>query len=85
MICEKSSRFYEILPPLNYAATPIPPIDGTNITEKLIMIETLMIIETTTKILLGAHLMKMTLHPLTYSFNSLNLRIMHLPEMHPEY
>ncbi len=49
------------------------------------MIEILLSFEVTTKILLGAHLMKMSISPLTYIFNSLNIKMVTLPEEHLEY
>lgn len=85
-IADKSSRFYELIPHKNYQTNPLPPIDNRNIiNQKFMVIETLLNFEITSKILLGAHLIKQSLNPLTYSFNALNIRMVNIPELHPEY
>ncbi|CAK63631.1 unnamed protein product (macronuclear) [Paramecium tetraurelia] len=79
-ICDKSSRFYEFIPNL------FPPLDSVEaINQKLLLIETLLNFEITSKILLGAHLVKQTINPLTYCFNALNVRVVTLPKEHPEF
>ncbi|CAD8085273.1 unnamed protein product [Paramecium sonneborni] len=85
-ISDKSSRFYELIPNKEQQTEPIPPLDSIDaINQKLLLIETLLNFEITSKILLGAHLMKQTINPLTYCFNALNVRVLTLPKEHPEY
>ncbi|CAK74015.1 unnamed protein product (macronuclear) [Paramecium tetraurelia] len=85
-ICDKSSRFYELIPVTELRTEPIPPLDSVEaINQKLLLIETLLNFETTSKILLGAHLMKQSINPLTYCFNALNVRVVTLPKEHPEF
>lgn len=65
---------------------PLPPLETREaINQKLLLVETLLNFEITSKILLGAHLMKTSLHPLNYCFNALNIRMLSLPKEHPEF
>ncbi|CAD8087427.1 unnamed protein product [Paramecium primaurelia] len=85
-IADKSSRFYELIPIIELRTEPIPPLDSIEaINQKLLLIETLLNFEITSKILLGAHLIKQSLNPLTYCFNALNIRVITLNHEHPEF
>ncbi|CAK85722.1 unnamed protein product (macronuclear) [Paramecium tetraurelia] len=85
-IADKSSRFYELIPMIEQRTEPLPPLDSIEaINQKLLLIETLLNFEITSKILLGAHLVKQALNPLTYCFNALNVRVITLHREHPEY
>jgi hypothetical protein len=85
-IAERSSRFYELIPHKEYRTDPVPPIDNdTLLNQKFSVIETLLSFEVTSKILLGAHLCKLALNPLNYCFNAINIRMMMLPNDHPEF
>lgn len=58
-IGEKSSRFYELIPMKELRTEPLPPLDSVElVNQKLLLIETLLNFEITSKILLGAHLNK---------------------------
>lgn len=75
-----------MIPVTELRTEPIPPLDSVEaINQKLLLIETLLNFETTSKILLGAHLMKQSINPLTYCFNALNVRVVTLPKEHPEF
>ncbi|CAD8079248.1 unnamed protein product [Paramecium primaurelia] len=85
-IADKSSRFYELIPMIELRTEPLPPLDSIEaLNQKLLLIETLLNFEITSKILLGAHLMKQSLNPLTYCFNALNVRVITLHREHPEF
>ncbi|CAD8092465.1 unnamed protein product [Paramecium sonneborni] len=85
-IADKSSRFYELIPMIEQRTEPLHPLDSIEaINQKLLLIETLLNFEITSKILLGAHLMKQSINPLNYCFNALNVRVITLHQEHPEF
>jgi len=85
-IVEKSGKFYELIPDTKFKRTPVKSLDKANqVVSKLRMVEDLLDFEVSTKIMLGALLRQYEVNPLDYSFNSLNVKMMRLPDDHGEY
>lgn len=85
-IVERSGKFYELIPDERFKREPVKSLDDSNqVVKKLRMLEDLLDFEVSTKIMLGALLRQYEVNPLDYSFNSLNVKMMRLPDDHGEY
>ncbi|CAD8047889.1 unnamed protein product [Paramecium primaurelia] len=85
-INEKSARYYEIIPQTQMRQNVLPLLENDDIiNQQLQLVEVLINIELSVKILLGAHFKSNIIHPLTYCFNALNIKMLTLTKEDLEY
>ncbi|KAM3134056.1 hypothetical protein pb186bvf_013782, partial [Paramecium bursaria] len=85
-INEKSSRYFQLIPCIDYRNEPIPPLETLQqIRSQSMIVETLLNFEFTSKILLGALKYAQKENPLTYCFKSMQIRVQTLIKEQPEY
>ncbi|CAD8137177.1 unnamed protein product [Paramecium octaurelia] len=85
-INEKSARYYELIPQTQMRQNVLPLLENDkNINQQLQLVEVLLNVELSVKILLGAHFKADTIHPLAYCFNALNIKMLTLTKDDLEY
>jgi len=85
-LSDKTSRFYELIPNTQFHNQPITPISNkADLKAKVEMIENLLDVEISLKVILGAYNRIQEMNPLDYCYSALNIKLMPLPKDHPEY
>ena len=78
-ICELTNDYYEVVPNTRNTENAIPPLKReNNINKQLMIVNQLLEMEVSMKIILGAQQNAKTIHPMDYSFNCLNIKLMEL-------
>ncbi|CAD8139697.1 unnamed protein product [Paramecium pentaurelia] len=85
-INDKSARYYEIIPQTQMRQNLLPLLETQEIINtQLQLLELLLNVEQSIKILLGANFNLNTIHPITYCFNALNIKMLTLNQQDLEF
>ncbi|CAD8053289.1 unnamed protein product [Paramecium sonneborni] len=85
-INDKSARYYEIIPKTQMRHNLLPLLETQEIiNQQLQLLELLLNVEQSIKILLAANYNLNTIHPITYCYNALNIKMLTLSQQDLEF
>jgi len=85
-ILDGSSKFYELIPDTRFRFKPVDPIDNTSdLDEKAQMVNDMLDLQVSSKILLGALYNSKVLNPMDYIIEALGIRLLPLAKKQREY